>query len=217
MPLTQLVSSGIGLAFEINEARKEHKANKVAKPRDSSQTPVPSQNQRAIVGAAEAYDDNVRNLMEYGESQDAPPRRQPFIDQDADEKPPAYTEAREMDEADWQLDEAIPDPIGSPSSDDLALGEIPRGDEARKHYVDKIVQKFLSRHPPPFEAQVKGNLPCPVIIPQRRPHKKSRGFVQAYAPVLANCQIDQDAFMEFHKALFKASQVGSCYSQCSLL
>ncbi|KAL6720077.1 hypothetical protein ACLMJK_001998 [Lecanora helva] len=49
-------------------------------------------------------------------------------------------------------------------------------------------------------------LDCPVIIPQRRPGSKIRGFVRAYAPVLASYDIDQDAFLSFLKSFHKSSQ-----------
>lgn len=46
-----------------------------------------------------------------------------------------------MDQADWQLDEAIPDAVRSPppiAADDIGLGHVPSGEEARKHYVDRL-------------------------------------------------------------------------------
>lgn len=35
-------------------------------------------------------------------------------------------------------------------------------------------------------------LPCPVIIPQRRPESRDRGFVRAYAPNLVDSGIDHE-------------------------
>ncbi|CAK7233581.1 hypothetical protein SEUCBS140593_008650 [Sporothrix eucalyptigena] len=49
-------------------------------------------------------------------------------------------------------------------------------------------------------------IPCPVIIPQRRPRTKARGFVRAYAPVLGDCGIDQDVFLKFLKGWHVASK-----------
>ncbi|RFU24020.1 hypothetical protein B7463_g12323, partial [Scytalidium lignicola] len=49
-------------------------------------------------------------------------------------------------------------------------------------------------------------LPRPVIIPQRRPQNKSRGWYRAYAPALMNCGIDQDTFVSFIESFNKASQ-----------
>ncbi|KAF6231305.1 hypothetical protein HO173_010448 [Letharia columbiana] len=116
-------------------------------------------------------------------------------------------EGADDDEAYWELDEATnPDPPAYDYSPSVR-GEIdhaePESGEAKPD-VHKLVQKFLTSHPAPTHGT--GRLPCPVIIPQRRPRTKSRGFVRAYVPVLADCGIDQDAFLEFLKTFYKASQ-----------
>ncbi|KAB8243505.1 hypothetical protein BDV35DRAFT_383061 [Aspergillus flavus] len=48
--------------------------------------------------------------------------------------------------------------------------------------------------------------PGPVIIPQRRPGNKDRGFVRAYASVLADCDISQVVFLNFLEGSFQASK-----------
>lgn len=48
------------------------------------------------------------------------------------------------------------------------------------------------------------HLPCPVVIPQRRPGNKGRGFVEAYAPALEQFGIRRDEFLGFIKATNKA-------------
>ena len=40
-------------------------------------------------------------------------------------------------------------------------------------------------------------LKYPVIIPQRRPNDRERGFIRAYAPDLMHCGIDQATFIDF--------------------
>lgn len=64
-----------------------------------------------------------------------------------------------------------------------------------------LVDEFMMSHPsPPYcKSAITGNLPCPVIIPQRRPRDWKRGFMRAYAPVLADCSISQDTFLDFLK------------------
>ncbi|KAK8061640.1 hypothetical protein PG994_008006, partial [Apiospora phragmitis] len=42
-----------------------------------------------------------------------------------------------------------------------------------------------------------GKLPHVIIIPQRRPRKRDRGFIRAYAPDLLRCGIDQATFLAF--------------------
>lgn len=49
-------------------------------------------------------------------------------------------------------------------------------------------------------------LPCPVVIPQRRPGDKGRGFILAYAPVLEQCDIDHEVWLEFLRSCNKAVQ-----------
>ena len=218
MPLVNLISSGIGLAFEANAARKAHKADKAIRAGKSRSSPedrnpsTPIADENVLVDVS---DDQAKELIDNGHAIPIDSKKQLECDQEHDldpdvlDPPPAYAPADQMDEADWQLDEAREDTSRSPSPD-LQPGQVASKKEARQHYVDKIVNKFLIDYPPPSNSQPTGNLPCPVIIPQRRPHKKSRGFVQAYAPVLDKCAINQDAFMHFHKAMFKASQVSDC-------
>lgn len=53
----------------------------------------------------------------------------------------------------------------------------------------------------------RGRLTCPVIIPQRRPENKERGFIRAYAPALLECGIDQATFLNFIDSLNQAAKV----------
>ena len=57
-----------------------------------------------------------------------------------------------------------------------------------------------------------GTLPLPVIIPQRRPRFKSRGFVRAYSPVLQDVGIDQETFLRFLKNFHASSQANPCFN-----
>lgn len=56
-------------------------------------------------------------------------------------------------------------------------------------------------------ATLMGNisrLPKAVVIPQRRPSDRARGFVRAYAPDLLRCDIDQATFLRFIDGLNKS-------------
>ena len=99
------------------------------------------------------------------------------------------------DEEDWIRDEtqAQLDTHGQPES-----GEA-------NQTMDQIIANFIARHPPPPYPGKPAQLPCPVIIPQRRPETKSRGFVRAYAPALQDCGIDEQTFMDFHEGFHKAT------------
>lgn len=55
-------------------------------------------------------------------------------------------------------------------------------------------------------------LPLPVILPQRRPNDKSRGFLRAYAPDLGEYKgIDEDTFLKFLKQFHQASQASGYF------
>ncbi|KAK8211600.1 hypothetical protein M8818_003255 [Zalaria obscura] len=99
-------------------------------------------------------------------------------------------EAEDNDEEDWRLDEAIapPDYETAVAEDENAAQE----DEP------------LPTLPAPGERYM---LPYPVVMPQRRPGTKERGFIRAYAPDLAHCGIDEASFMQFLKQLQTANNV----------
>jgi hypothetical protein len=130
------------------------------------------------------------------------------------------------DEAAWQLDEATEEfrlPTYDQSESKPGIEGAQRGletgaennteeismedseDEQAKKRERMIHALVAMAGPPPAQPQ---RLPCPVIIPQRRPGAKRRGFVRAYAPVLADCGISQDVFLKFINDFHKASQVG---------
>ncbi|KAL5001262.1 hypothetical protein BDV10DRAFT_199190 [Aspergillus recurvatus] len=72
----------------------------------------------------------------------------------------------------------------------------------------RLADDFLQRRPAPAPDSVtaRGRLPLPVIIPQRRPGVRVRGFVRAYAPDLQACGIDQDTFLDFLATFTRASR-----------
>ncbi|KAH7313885.1 hypothetical protein B0I35DRAFT_436051 [Stachybotrys elegans] len=73
--------------------------------------------------------------------------------------------------------------------------QTPGGPSAAAEFdEDRMLQTFAQRHPPPATTTP---LPSLVLLPQRRPKSQHKGFVRAYAPVLADCAIDQDAWLEF--------------------
>ncbi|EFQ36146.1 uncharacterized protein GLRG_11290 [Colletotrichum graminicola M1.001] len=69
-----------------------------------------------------------------------------------------------------------------------------------------LAASFIRRHAcPDGETVVNGKtLPLPVVLPQRRPEKRARGFVRAYAPVLAEVGVDQETFLDFIDTFNKA-------------
>lgn len=61
-----------------------------------------------------------------------------------------------------------------------------------------LAAAFLSRHSlslrPPQSSSI---LTTPVLVPQRRPNTRVRGFMPAYAPTLSSFGIAQTAFLDF--------------------
>lgn len=219
-PLVRLIGSGIGLASEALAARKENKQR--------SRSPAPSGQSESSAPASDsgnrappAYDSLDPGSTNYGLVEVANDHEaKQLIDQG--KAVPADTfhetndddpEGADDDEAYWELDEATdPDPPAydyAPSMRSEIDSAEPENGEAKPD-VHKLVQKFLTAHPAPTHGT--GRLPCPVIIPQRRPRTKGRGFVRAYAPVLADCGIDQNTFLEFLKTFYKASQASPIFT-----
>ena len=219
----RLIGGGIGLASEALAAHKESRArSKSPGPSRSSNTDQDAPRQSDLNARTEdippyappAYDTLNPDSVHYGIVETADEKQakeliekgQAVPVEDSHEDPIESGEIDE-DEAYWELDEAAA--LEDPSS--TVLDEEPKGDEPKAD-VHKLVQKFLTAHPAPPQPPT-GPLECPVIIPQRRPHTKARGFVRAYAPALEDAGIDQDTWMEFLKIFHKSQQVGTICKQ----
>jgi hypothetical protein len=113
----------------------------------------------------------------------------------------------EDDEIAWRLDEA------AEAADEDAHPTDKRkeanGEELPEYTVNELVDNFVSHHPtpPPAYSPLVGRLAAPVVLPQKRPRAKVRGFVRAYAPMLAECGIDQATFLEFLDGFDKSTHV----------
>jgi hypothetical protein len=127
------------------------------------------------------------------------PSADPSLSRSADEKHPF----EENDENQWALDDAQDDllPAYSPPTTPGSL-EKPIRD------VKILIDIFFQKHPLPNLADLPPipRLPYPVVLPQRRPENRSRGFIRAYAPVLMNAGIDQATFLNYLELFDKASQ-----------
>lgn len=67
-----------------------------------------------------------------------------------------------------------------------------------------LAEAFLGRHPCLRDPPQNSKLTLPVILVQRRPKARARGFVRAYAPVLGDVGIDQEMFLDFIDTFNKA-------------
>lgn len=214
--LVKLVGSGIGLAAEAYHHNKQSKSrsrhnsdeNVARSNRDLSPNP-PSY---AEAQYAEVSPEEGQRMIARGEAVPANDKERSYFDEkkglheDDDDDDDSFIED---DEEDWALDEAGDNdrtPLESPPaySDEVDEEQAKSDPEG---YVNKLVAQFNARHPEHRNAKPAARIPCPVIVPQRRPNNKKRGFVRAYAPVLAESGIDQRTFLDFLKTFHRASQV----------
>ncbi|KAL9109108.1 MAG: hypothetical protein Q9227_006199 [Pyrenula ochraceoflavens] len=109
------------------------------------------------------------------------------------------------DEEQWELDEA---------QSELVVERSSRRDSRQDNA--SIADSFLRHYPSPSYAIESGRLPFPVVLPQRRPKDRSRGFIRAYAPVLQNHGIDQEMFLDFLDSFTRASEASPWLSTINL-
>lgn len=96
------------------------------------------------------------------------------------------------DEDDWELDDA---------QEELRANHQRGYNHRDQDLINASVldeARFSLPNPP-------AQLPYPVILPQRRPKNRDRGFIRAYAPDLMRCGIDLRTFMAFLDGLDKAT------------
>lgn len=174
------VAGGIGLASESIHAHKEKKAKSNATAISSS-LPIPQQE----ISISTSNPDSPRQEDADGEI---------IIEQE--------------DEKQWDLDDAQQELSGGASPDEeppeYTVGVTPAPMKPAPDGAS-ITEAFLKRYPPPALAHDAPPLPLPVIIPQRRPKDRTRGFIRAYAPELEVRGIDQAMFLGFLQTFEKAS------------
>ncbi|KAJ5602113.1 hypothetical protein N7510_011647 [Penicillium lagena] len=80
-------------------------------------------------------------------------------------------------------------------------------DAIREEEADSAIASFMENNSGISMDPAARGIVYPVVIPQRRPGNKQRGFMKAYAPILSQCGINQEHFHEFIHTLNKAIQV----------
>lgn len=202
--LVKLLGSGIGLTSEAISARKASSASRNAENAgEGSSRSAPTPQDEAPPQYVEVPDHTADELIAAGKAvpADAKDPHLYFHDKkSAHEHEEDDSLSEEGDEEQWELDEAVPYPEpheNAPTED-----------------INVLTDTFMRNHPPPAytpsesgsRQTIQGKLPCPAIIPQRRPRDKRRGFVRAYAPVLADCGIDQETWLEFLKNFHESAK-----------
>ncbi|KAH6676892.1 hypothetical protein F5X68DRAFT_264124 [Plectosphaerella plurivora] len=78
--------------------------------------------------------------------------------------------------------------------------------DGKKQKNKNLAEDFIARHPfDPTPAETPHDpIPLPVVLVQRRPKTRARGFVRAYAPSLGAAGVDQDTFIDFIDTFNKA-------------
>ena len=93
-----------------------------------------------------------------------------------------------LDEAQYELSHPSHSPPGYRESDGIDPDSLAH-DFAVEHRIQPSYTPSADAPPP--------TLPAPVLLPQRRPKNRKRGFIRAYAPCLNDFGIDQAMFLEF--------------------
>lgn len=164
------VSGLVGLGQEAYQHNKEKK-EKAAQAQASSSGPSnpPAQDPH---GAPSSY------------QEPQPPSYVGVVDQEKGETDISVSSDEEDDEDLWIEDDA---------QNEVAPHE-QQTKRPKTHGAEEWVQALIARNPAPPMQMVP--LPAPVCIPQRRPGSRTRGFVRAYAPALADGGIDEKAWLE---------------------
>lgn len=185
------VAAGIGLVSEGISAKKKQSAAKKLAAQDAG-----------AGGSSSTDSGKGAGTKGTAKSDDA---------QNSDHLPPTYDEALEYDEEQWDLDDAqhdlklpIPGEPTSPREENEPESSSTEQKEIRN--VHKLTDAFMAKHPVPEYISKADKMGVPVVLPQRRPKDRHRGFIRAYAPALEVKGIDEDTFLEFIETFDKASQ-----------
>ncbi|KEF57006.1 uncharacterized protein A1O9_07196 [Exophiala aquamarina CBS 119918] len=185
MPIISTVIKGVGAGIGMaHEAVADHKEKKAAQNRGVSPHPPGG-----------STEEQMKSLGKQRSNEDRELDSSSSDDSDL-----------ETDRAEWALDKAAQElEEHLPSYDESAAATSPSPEEIANSFVQTLQ---LSKLPP----QTYTPLPNPVILPQRRPKDKSRGFVRAYAPLLGSCAgIDQKMFIDFLNDFDRASRASPVF------
>ncbi|KAM0250868.1 hypothetical protein ACHAP5_002088 [Fusarium lateritium] len=114
----------------------------------------------------------------------------------SDERPPDEhlqpSPQDDLTERQWELDETQSELLSNPEGDSTS--------SKRVQDISDLIAAFLRSHGSTTtmtSGQGSARLGLPVILAQRRPKDRTRGFVRGYAPMLETVGIDQAAWLDF--------------------
>lgn len=206
--LVKLIGSGVGFASEAIQASRSRSTASSSTNAASSSTARDAPPEYVEVADEATADHLVRTGQ--AERVDKKPKSKAAeagyeedyqsSSDDEDEATPGN------DEAAWELDD-MTSRVAPPSYEASTTNMLDANDseEVKIRKEEQMVREIVQMAGPPPRPSKR--LPCAVIIPQRRPRDKTRGFVRAYAPVLHDCGIGQDVFLKFLKDWYQVSKV----------
>ena len=202
MPIISRLIKGVGAGIgAASEAISDHKEKKAAKERGVSPNPAAQteHGESSHLGVPDTHRSRSFSSDRKDHSEGG--------DDDDDDSSVSSSDLLDNDDANWALDEAAEELNQPPPSYEQAAAATPASE-------DEVARAFLNEHKitsTPFPLTLKP-LACPVILPQRRPKDKSRGFVRAYAPLLKECSdIDEKTFIDFINDLDVASKASPVF------
>jgi len=208
--LVKLLGSGIGLSAEAIHAFRSRSDPPSSSSAAASDNTSPEYVEVADDAAAEELIRSGRAVPVASTSNEKPVSKAAEAEHDSDDESLESEELNALgqDEAAWELDD-MAERVRPPSYEESEAAKAAETEDVKVKKEEEMVRSLVRKAgPPPQPVQ---RIPCPVIIPQRRPRQKDRGFVRAYAPVLADCGISQDVFLQFLDDWDKASKVGSSF------
>ena len=175
--LAQGLAVGIGLASESLHARKEKK--KQLQQSLCVPPTLPQQQRGALARSESTIDHSATSLTTFN--------------------------ASTLNTTDGHLDDKSERLLAEKQDIDVPAPPYSEHDPARSNSPNEQVRSFLDNVPPLPQYPVS-RLPYPVVVPQRRPGSRSRGFARAYAPDLEGCGISENVFLDFVEDFDKSSQ-----------
>ncbi|KAM0262155.1 hypothetical protein ACHAQJ_001898 [Trichoderma viride] len=184
--LVKGVAAGIGLASESYHNHQEKKKAQAAASATAGESSRAIHNDE--VHMSQGFPDEKRHGSHESDDNDS---------SDSDENgSPAQADpetSRDLEEAAWTLDAAQSELEPPPDYSTVVEQDID---------AHSMAEGFVRNHLLPLNQQIQHRgLPMPVILPQRRPGERARGFIHAYAPLLQEVGIDQTTFIDFIKEL----------------
>ena len=225
-PIVRLIGSGVGLAAEaISRHRSRSRDRSGSSNSTNPNSTIPDEKAPQLVSisgeastprdAPPPYDGQLVEVPDERADELIASGKAVLVDEnklEASEKKPRDDDhddsdsSTDNDEQEWTLDDAAHE-LESPATP-------PIGEEPRKRHgldatytIESLCATTLAKCPPISTGATSNPLPYPVIIPQRRPGTRNRGYIHAYPPILESKCLPQDAFLTFLSNLYESSQV----------